>query len=54
MDEDTGLTVSFSLEKVAVDNFIKFLDIKGDLIKKALGVTDFRIGVLEDKEKSFP
>ena len=46
--EDT-LTVEIPLDKVAVGNLTKLLDAKGNLIRKALGITDLRIEVLEDR-----
>ena len=48
-DEATGLTVSLPLDKVAVGNLTKLLDAKGNLIRKALGITDLRVEVLEDR-----
>lgn len=51
--KDFGLTVSIPLNKVAVGNLTSLLDAKGNLIKKALGITDIRIEVEEDKV-SFP
>lgn len=51
--KDIGLTVSIPLNKVAVGNLTSLLDAKGNLIKKALGITDIRIEVEEDKV-SFP
>ena len=51
--KDIGLTVSIPLNKVAVGNLTSLLDAKGNLIKKALGITDLRIEVEEDKV-SFP
>ena len=47
--ERVGLTIEIPLEKVAVGNLTKLLDAKGSLIKKALGVDDLRIEVLEDR-----
>lgn len=52
-NEKMGLTVSMPLNKVAVGNLTSLLDAKGNLIKKALGITDLRIEVEEDKV-SFP
>ena len=49
----TELTVSVPLNKVEVGNLTSLLDAKGNLIKKALGITDIRIEVEEDKV-SFP
>lgn len=51
--ESVGLTIAIPLENVLVGNLTKLLESKGNLIKKALGVTDIRIEV--DPEKvSFP
>ena len=47
--ESVGLTVEIPLEKVAVGNLTKMLEVKSDLIKKALGVEDLRIEVLDDR-----
>lgn len=47
--ERVGLTIEIPLEKVSVGNLTKLLDAKGSLIKKALGVDDLRIEVLEDR-----
>ena len=52
-NENIGLTVSIPLNKVAVGNLTSLLDAKGNLIRKALGITDLRIEVEEDKV-SFP
>ena len=46
---NVGLTVEIPLDKVAVGNLTKLLDAKGNLIRKALGITDLRIEVLEDR-----
>ena len=46
--ENVGLTVEIPLDKVAVGNLTKLLDAKGNLIRKALGITDLRIEVLDD------
>ena len=46
--EPVGLTVEIPLDKVAVGNLTKLLDAKANLIRKALGITDLRIEVLED------
>ena len=48
-EENVGLTVEIPLDKVAVGNLTKLLDAKGNLIRKALGITDLRIEVLEDR-----
>jgi hypothetical protein len=47
--ETVALMVEIPLNKVAVGNLTKLLDAKGSLIKKALGVDDLRIEVLEDR-----
>lgn len=47
--EPVGLTVEIPLDKVAVGNLTKLLDAKGNLIRKALGITDLRIEVLDDR-----
>lgn len=52
-EEPTGLTISMPLDKVAVGNLTRLLDAKGSLIRKALGITDTRIEISEDKV-SFP
>ena len=46
---NVGLTVEIPLDKVAVGNLTKLLDAKGNLIRKALGITDLRSEVLEDR-----
>lgn len=48
-EENVGHTVEIPLDKVAVGNLTKLLDAKGNLIRKALGITDLRIEVLEDR-----
>lgn len=47
--EPVGLTVEIPLGKVAVGNLTKLLDAKGNVIRKALGITDLRIEVLDDR-----
>lgn len=46
---EDALTVEFPLDKVAVGNLTKLLDAKGNLIRKALGITDLHIEVLDDR-----
>ena len=46
---EDALTVEIPLDKVAVGNLTKLLDAKGNLIRKALGVTDLHIEVLDDR-----
>lgn len=48
-EENVGLTVEIPLDKVAVGNLTKLLDAKANLIRKALGITDLRIEVLDDR-----
>jgi len=47
--DTTGLTVEIPLDKVAVGNLTKILDAKGNLIKKALGISDLRFEIKEDR-----
>ena len=47
--EAIGLTVEIPFDKVNVGNLTKLLDAKGDLIKKALGISDIRIEMKEDR-----
>ena len=47
--EETGLTIEIPLEKVSVGNLTKLLDAKGNLIRKAMGITDLRTEVLDDR-----
>ena len=47
--EPIGLTVEIPFDKVNVGNLMKLLDAKGDLIKKALGISDIRIEMKEDR-----
>lgn len=51
--ESTALTVAVPLETVAVENLTRLLEVKGQLIKKALGITELPIEVTEDAV-SFP
>ena len=48
-EANVGLTVEIPLDKVAVGNLTKLLDAKGNLIRKALGITDLHIEVLDDR-----
>lgn len=48
-EANVGLTVEIPLDKVAVGNLTKLLDAKGNLIRKALGITDLRMEVLDDR-----
>lgn len=47
--ENVGLTVEVPFDKVNVGNLTKLLDTKGNLIRKALGVSDIRIEMKEDR-----
>lgn len=51
--KSTGLTVSIPLDKVMVGNLTRLLEVKGQLIKKALGISELPIEVGEDAI-SFP
>jgi len=48
-NESLGLTVEIPLDKVAVGNLTKLLDAKGCLIRKALGIGELPIEILEDR-----
>lgn len=52
-NEETGLTISLPLEKVAAGKLTSLLEAKGSLIKKALGIDDLGILIAEDTI-SFP
>lgn len=47
--EEGGLTIAIPLENVMVEKLTKLLEIKGELIKKALGVEDTQIKVASEK-----
>lgn len=51
--ESTVLTVSLPLDKVMVGNLTRLLEVKGQLIKKALGISELPIEIGEDTI-SFP
>ena len=51
--ESTALAVAVPLETVAVENLTRLLEVKGQLIQKALGITELPIEVTEDAV-SFP
>lgn len=51
--ETMGLTVEIPLDKVKIGNLTKLLEAKGSLIRKALGISDTKIEVKEDRV-SFP
>ena len=51
--ETVGLTVTIPLEKVEVGNLTSLLDAKGDLIKKALGISELRF-TTDEENISFP
>ena len=48
-EANVGLTVEIPLEKVAVGNLTKLLEAKGKLIRKALGISELSIEILEDR-----
>lgn len=47
-DANVGLTVRIPLDKVAVGNLTRLLEVKGSLIKNALGIADLPINIEED------
>lgn len=47
-DANVGLTVRIPLEKVAVGNLTRLLEVKGSLIKNALGLAALPISIEED------
>lgn len=47
--EIVGLTVEIPFDKVNVGNLTKLLDAKGSLIRKALGISNLRIEMKEDR-----
>ena len=51
--ECNGLIVNIPLEKVAVGNLTKLLDVKGNLIKKALGIDSLPFRINEDSVSFF-
>lgn len=48
-EEAAGLTVEIPFDKVNVGNLTRLLEAKGGLIRKALGVTDIRVEMKEDR-----
>lgn len=48
-DESVTLTVEVPFDKVNADNLTKLLDAKGNLIRKALCISDIRIEMKEDR-----
>lgn len=46
--ENTGLKITVPFDKVSVGNLTRLLDVKGNLIKKALGIDDLSIEITED------
>lgn len=48
-EANVGLTVEIPLEKVAVGNLTKLLEAKGKLIRKALGISELSIEILEGR-----
>ena len=53
LSEPVGLTVAVPLEAVNIENLTKILESKGNLIRKALGISDLRFEVKEERV-SFP
>lgn len=52
-DANVGLTVRIPLDKVAVGNLTRLLEVKGSLIKNALGIVDLPI-TIEENAVAFP
>ena len=52
-DANIGLTVRIPLDKVAVGNLTRLLEVKGSLIKNALGIADLPIRI-EEEAVAFP
>lgn len=48
-EANAGLTVEIPLDKVAVGNLTKLLDAKGKLVRKALGISELPMEILEDR-----
>ena len=44
-----GLTVEIPLDKVSLGNLIKLLEAKGKLVRKALGISELPMEILEDR-----
>lgn len=47
-NESTGLTITLPLDQVKLGNLTNFLEVKGSLIKKALGINELPIEVGKD------
>lgn len=47
--ETVGLTVEIPLDKVSLGNLTKLLEAKGKLIRKALGISELSMEILEDR-----
>ena len=48
-EANVGLTVEIPLDKVSLSNLTKLLEAKGKLIRKALGISELSIEILEDR-----
>ena len=48
-EENVGLTVEIPLDKVSLGNLTKLLEAKGKLIRKALGISELSMEILEDR-----
>lgn len=48
-ETNVGLTVEIPLDKVSLGNLTKLLEAKGKLIRKALGISELSIEILEDR-----
>lgn len=48
-EANVGLTVEIPLDKVSLGNLTKLLEAKGKLIRKALGISELSMEILEDR-----
>ena len=48
-EANVGLTVEIPLDKVSLGNLTKLLEAKGKLMRKALGISELSIEILEDR-----
>ena len=48
-EENVGLTVEIPLDRVSLGNLTKLLEAKGKLIRKALGISELPMEIMEDR-----
>ena len=48
-EANVGLTVEIPLDKVSLGNLTKLLEAKGKLVRKALGISELPMEILEDR-----